>query len=231
MAFHHCDLLLHRGGGGLFVHGNDIDALKRRLAKHRGVSEIIKFENEPDCIAFYGDPAHKGTQIEALDYYIDVSDVSGAVSVFKKLPKEVRGDLTPEEFENEQFCERDLEEYLQVHLDKVEAGLKLIGRQYSTKVGPIDLFAKAKNGDLVILELKKGRAADKVFGQICRYMGCIKTEQSQRGPAVRGYIVGREIDEKLRYAAKVLADGVIRMQTFELNGRLGEADWVRVSTE
>ena len=94
MAFHHCDLLLERGEGGLYVDGEGMDKLKRRLAKHKGVSEIIEFRNEPDCIASYGDTEIKGTQIDALEYYVDVSDVKNAVKVFKKLPKEVRGEMT-----------------------------------------------------------------------------------------------------------------------------------------
>jgi hypothetical protein len=229
LAFHHCDLLLQRGRSGLYVDGGNIDALKRRLAKYQGVSEIIEFENEPDCIAFYGDPEHKGTQIEALEYYIDISDVKNAVKVFKKLPKEVRGDMTPEEFEKEQFLEADLEDHLEEHLDEVEPGLKLVGRQHPTKVGPIDLFAKAKNGDLVVLELKKGRASDAVFGQICRYIGCIKSEQAKKGPAVRGYIVGRQVDVKLLYAAKVVPEGVVRLQTFELKADKGKEGWIRIA--
>jgi len=231
MAFHHCDLLLDRGHGGLFVNGGNVDALKRRLTKHKGVSEIIEFENVPDCIAFYGDTEHSGTQIEALEYYIDVSDVKNAVAVVRKLSRQVRGEMTPEEFEKSQFLEKDLEDHLLEHLEKVEPGLKFKGRQYSTKVGPIDLFAEAENGDLVVIELKKGRAADKVFGQICRYMGCIMSEQPQKGPDVRGYIVGREVDTKLRYAAKVVATGVIRLQTFEFKGEKGKEDWIHVSGE
>jgi hypothetical protein len=229
LAFHHCDQLLQRGQGGLYVDGADIDRLKRRLSKHKGASEIIEFRNEPDCIASHGDPERTGTQIDALEYYVDVSDVKNAVKVFKKLPKEVRGEMTPEEFEKAQFLERDLEDHLQKHLEKIEAGLKLIARQHSTKVGPIDLFAKAKNGDLVVLELKKGRAADKVFGQICRYMGCIMSEQTKKGQKVRGYIVGREVDEKLQYAAKVVEAGLIGLQVFEFKGEKGKEDWIDVA--
>ena len=106
LALHHCDLLLQRGQGGLYVAGDDVDALKAKLAKQKGVSEIIEFESEPDCIAFYGDPEHKGTQLEALDYYVDVSDVDKAVMVYKKLPRAVRGDLTPEEFEKDHSSKR-----------------------------------------------------------------------------------------------------------------------------
>jgi RecB family endonuclease NucS len=119
----------------------------------------------------------------------------------------------------------------QAGLDKIEWGLKLLGRQYPTKVGPIDLFAEAKNGDLVVIELKKGRVADKVFGQVCRYIDCVKSEQSKRGPAVRGYIVGRELDIKLQYAATVVPAGVVRLQTFEHEGEEGKEDWIQVFTK
>jgi hypothetical protein len=230
LAFHHCDLLLRRGEGSLYVHSGDIERLKRRLAKHKGVSEIIEFRTSADYVASLSDSERSGTQIDALEYYIDVSDVENAVKIYKKLPKAVRGDKTPEEFEAEQFLEEHLEDYLQDHLDKIEPGLKLIGRQHSTKVGPVDLFARAKNGDLVVLELKKGRAADKVFGQICRYMGCIKSEQPKKSPKkVRGYIVGREVDEKLQYAAKVVDAGLIGLQVFEFKGEKGKEDWIQIA--
>lgn len=232
MAFHHCDLLLERTQGKIYLPGENIDELKRRLEAHKGVSEIIDFKgSEPDVIAFYGDPDRKGTQIDALEHYIDVSDVENAVKVYRKLPKEVRGEATPEEFEKSQFLEKDLEDHLEKHLDKIEAGLKLIGRQYKTVVGSIDLFAEAENGDLVVIELKKGLAADKVFGQICRYMGCKKLEQPSKGAKkIRGYIVGREIDTKLGYAAKVVDSGLIGLQVFEFEGGKGKADWIRISS-
>ena len=231
MAFHHCDLLLERMQGKIYVHGDKIDQLRRRLETHKGVSEIIDFKNsEPDVIAFYGDPEKKGTQMDALEHYIDVSDVENAVKIYRKLPKDVRGEATPEDFEQAQLLEKDLEDYLEKHLDKIESGLKLVERQHKTTVGSIDLFAEAKNGDLVVIELKKGLAADKVFGQICRYMGCKKSEQSSKGAKkVRGYIVGREIDIKLNYAAKVVDSGLIGLQVFEFKGEEGKEDWIQVS--
>ena len=70
MAFHHCDLLLHRGQGGLFVNSSDVDALTSRLSKHKGVSEIIEFENEPDCIAFYVGSSRVDLQACKLEYSI-----------------------------------------------------------------------------------------------------------------------------------------------------------------
>ena len=68
-----------------------------------------------------------------------------------------------------------------------------------------------------------------MFGQICRYMGCLKSEQSNKGPKIRGYIVGREIDIKLNYAAKVVDTELIGLQVFEFKGEKGKGDWIQIA--
>lgn len=230
LAFHRCDLLLERRTDRLSVTKTNVDALWKALAAHKGEAESIEFKDEPDTIAFYGDPEKLPTKLEALDYYVDISDVKKAVEVYKKIPADLRGDMTPEEFEKAQFLEKHLEEFLEKHLDLIEPGLKKIGRQFSTTVGPIDLYGRAKNGDLIVIELKKGRAADKVFGQICRYMGCIKEDHAKKSETVRGFIVGREMDEKLKYAVKAVPVGLVALQVFEFKGEKGKEDWIQVST-
>lgn len=228
LAFHRCDLLLDRRTDQLSVSPENADDLKTMLELYKGEAEPIQFNDEPDTIAFYGDPTRVPTKLEALDYYMDVSDVEKAVEAYRKLPEEVRGKQTPEEFEKEQFLEKHLEEYLEKRLDKIESGLKMIGRQHKTEVGPIDLYARATNGDLVVIELKKGRAADKVFGQICRYIGCIKEDHAAEGENVRGYIIGREVDDKLKYATKAVPPGLVSLQVFDFKGEKGKEDWIRV---
>jgi len=47
-----------------------------------------------------------------------------------------------------------------------------VGQQYQTDTGPIDVLAIRKDKkELLVLELKKGRASDVVVGQALRYMG------------------------------------------------------------
>ena len=48
----------------------------------------------------------------------------------------------------------------------------------------------------MVIELKKGRAADKVFGQLSRYMGWVKKNLA-KDAEVSGMIVGSNIDDKL----------------------------------
>ena len=90
------------------------------------------------------------------------------------------------------------------------------GRQYSTTVGPIDLLAiDTKTGEYVVIELKKGRSADKVYGQCSRYMGWIRKNLAAKGVKVHGVIVARAIDDKLK-AARDAHDTNVYLIEFEM---------------
>jgi len=77
------------------------------------------------------------------------------------------------------------------------------GIEYPTGVGPIDILATDTDGNFVVFELKLSRGADRVVGQISRYMGWIKKNVAN-GKDVRGVIVASAMDEKLKYAALVV---------------------------
>lgn len=77
------------------------------------------------------------------------------------------------------------------------------GVEFQTDVGPIDILAKANNGDLYVFELKLGRGPDAALGQILRYMGWIK-EHVAGDRGVYGVIVASDISTKLKYAATVV---------------------------
>jgi len=64
----------------------------------------------------------------------------------------------------------------------------------------LDLLAKHKtDGRCLVIELKLDREADKVVGQILRYMGEVRIHRSG-GSAVEGLIICRTADEGLVYA-------------------------------
>lgn len=54
---------------------------------------------------------------------------------------------------------------------------------------------------LVVLELKRGRPADRVIGQVARYMGWVRMHLATNGQSVEGIVVAHEHDDRLRYAA------------------------------
>ena len=72
-------------------------------------------------------------------------------------------------------------------------------------VGRLDILAVDGTGRLVVIELKAGRADDRVCGQILRYMGWVK-ENIARGREVRGIIVANEFSESLKLASKAATE-------------------------
>lgn len=84
-----------------------------------------------------------------------------------------------------------------------EAG-EMIGQQYPSDTGPIDILAKSKDGKTwLVIELKKGRTSDAVVGQIQRYMGYVKEELAEPNQQVKGAIIGLEADNRLKRALSV----------------------------
>lgn len=81
---------------------------------------------------------------------------------------------------------------------------EIIGQQYPSDTGPIDILAVSKDGkELLVVELKKGRASDNVVGQVQRYMGYVLSELVEDGQTVRGAIIALEQDKRIEQALKV----------------------------
>ena len=76
----------------------------------------------------------------------------------------------------------------------------LVGQQYNTDAGPIDILAISKDKKrLLVIELKRGRASDAVVGQILRYMGFVRDQIAEPGQAIEGAIIALEDDKKLQW--------------------------------
>ena len=81
---------------------------------------------------------------------------------------------------------------------------EIIGQQYPSDTGPIDILAISKNGsELLVVELKKGCASDNGIGQVQRYMGCVLSELVEEGQTVHGAIIALEQDKRIEQALKV----------------------------
>jgi restriction system protein len=100
--------------------------------------------------------------------------------------------------------EKHLEDFLVSNWDSTELGRKyniytvdgeIVGQQYPSDTGPIDILAISKDGtELLVVELKKGRASDVVVGQIQRYMGYVLDELAEPNQRVKGVIIALEDD-------------------------------------
>lgn len=109
--------------------------------------------------------------------------------------------------------EKHLEDFLVNNWASTELGKKydivaeegeIIGQQYPSDTGPIDILAISKDKtEYLVVELKKGRASDAVVGQIQRYMGYVLEDLSEPGQGVRGVIIALEDDLRLKRALRV----------------------------
>lgn len=78
------------------------------------------------------------------------------------------------------------------------------GQQYPADNGFIDILAISKDRrELLVVELKKGRASDAVVGQIQRYMGYVFEELADDNQKVKGIIIALDDDPKIRRALAV----------------------------
>ncbi len=99
---------------------------------------------------------------------------------------------------------------------------ELIGQQYVTGAGTIDILAQSRDGSrLLIVELKRGRASDVVVGQVLRYMGCVKDEIAELGQSVEGAIIALEDDKKLKWALSAVPG--VRFLRYQVSFQLVEA--------
>lgn len=174
---------------------------RKYLDRYGAEGTYITFADEKEFLAWMGDPNAMPSQQTALDIYVSRNDIEAAAATAKNMgatASEVRS------FKRMLISEKTLEDNIEKNFDelgkRIGRTLELVGRQYPTTVGPIDLLGRdKKTGQYVVIELKRGRSADKVFGQLSRYMGWVKKNLAG-GCEVAGAIVAARIDDKLRSA-------------------------------
>ena len=124
--------------------------------------------------------------------------------------------------------EKHLEDFLVQNWKSTELGKtydiyeeegEMVGQQYPSDTGPIDILAISKDKkELLVVELKKGRVSDMVVGQIQRYMGYVKDELSEPNQTVRGVIIAFEDDVRIHRALSVAQN--IEFYTYKIQFKL-----------
>lgn len=189
------------------------------MKRERADGQFIAFESKKDWMAFFGDPAKPPNKATALTYYTDTAQLDMVRQVLDEM-----GGYTEEEkrrYLSMIVNEQTVEDILERNMDLIEPGMTLVKRQLETEVGRIDLFARDKHGTFTIIELKKERTDDDVFGQLSRYLGwCKKTKA--RTQNVRGIIVAKQIGRKL-WAAADGHDTPVELMEYDLRMSLEKA--------
>lgn len=141
-------------------------------------------------------------------------------------PSELAADMVDEStslelteyVESSLSLERDLEDQIVSHLDALEPGLTLVSRQVRSEVGILDLLAKSRDGQTVIIELKAGEAKDSSIGQIARYVGWYREKE---GAAARAILVASGFPQPVRWAAKAIPG--LRLVTYQVQFNFKDA--------
>lgn len=162
-----------------------------------------------------------------------VSDISKYAEEIEKL---IAGNRPPTLISTDQTVEdpaifaleKQLEDFLVQNWKQTELGKnydiyeedgELVGQQYQSDTGPIDILSISKDKkELLVVELKKGRASDSVVGQIQRYMGYVQEELAEEGQEVKGVIIALEDDLKIRRALSVTKN--IEFYRYQVSFRL-----------
>ncbi|MCK5272913.1 MAG: DUF1016 family protein [Sedimentisphaerales bacterium] len=131
----------------------------------------------------------------------------GTVSNITKHAEEIENLLAenPPPIDHLEFVlEKHLEDFLVHNWKQTELGKnydiyeedgELVGQQYPSDTGPMDILAISKDKkEILVVELKKGKASDSVVGQIQRYMGYAMEELAEKDQIVKGVIIALKDD-------------------------------------
>ena len=124
--------------------------------------------------------------------------------------------------------EKHLEDFLVQNWHHTELGKnydiyeedgEIVGQQYPSDTGPIDILAISKDKkEILVVELKKGRVSDVVIGQIQRYMGYVLEELAEDNQKVKGVVIAFEDDIKIHRALSVAPN--IDFYTYKISFKL-----------
>ena len=131
---------------------------------------------------------------------------------------EVAGELIRERKEGRLFeIERHLQDSLRAEIAQLELGLELIdgGSERAVDSGFIDITASDRDGNLVVIELKRGKAGREAIGQILGYMGDLLREEP--GRQVRGLLVAADFDQSCQSAAAFVPQLSLKRYRFQFS--------------
>lgn len=181
------EILPHRRTVKWFGHTIQRSEMSQSLQNSTGsigtVSDVSKYADELEKLVF----GKRGPSIVATDAAIED-------------PSTFALEEHLEEFLVQNWKQTDFGK----NYDIFEEDGEVAGQQYPTDTGPIDILAVSKDRkELLVVELKKGRASDAVVGQVQRYMGFVQEEIAEEGQTVRGVIIAAEDHLSIRRALQV----------------------------
>ncbi|MFN0304474.1 MAG: endonuclease NucS domain-containing protein [Burkholderiales bacterium] len=91
------------------------------------------------------------------------------------------------------ILEREVQVYLSQNLHLLGVpDLQLVSVEYAVDVGRIDILARGKYGEFLVIETKRGTGTREDVGQVLSYLGAV--QQQNPGARVMGLLVAASID-------------------------------------
>ena len=115
----------------------------------------------------------------------------------------------------EDLLEYHIEQYIVQHFQSLFPGwmlfsgtpvLQTSGVRVRTEAGEIDFLCLDEQQNLVIIELKRGKAPDTIVTQLDRYMAWVRTHIATEEQTVRGMILARSLDKRLHWILATRTD-------------------------
>jgi restriction system protein len=225
------DIVICPDGKGLYYTGEvtgDYKYIKEGPLPHRREVEwySISIERSEMSPELQASTRSSGTTCQITNYAKEIDSFLAG----ENLPSLIAKDQTVED-PSVFALEKHLEDFLVQNWKHTVFGEKysiyeeegeLVGQQYPSDTGPIDILAISKdNKELLVIELKKGRASDNVLGQLQRYMGYVVEELAEKDQVVKGVIIALEEDIRLRRALAVSQN--IEFYRYQVNFKLFKA--------
>jgi endonuclease len=163
-------LVLIKGDGSISIHQNKLVRPTNYMVGSRIGTEIS--ENTLIMRAFKSRPDEKISV-----FFSEIQDI-------KRYSIEISNDLRLS------GSEKDLNEILMQDLSMIEKGLKPINQQQHFRKGVCDIIAEDKDGNFVVIELKRRQADYASVTQLQRYM---KEVEKLKGIKTRGILLAPEI--------------------------------------
>lgn len=207
------DIILSPNGKGSYFVGevvSDYYYIKSEILPHRRKVNWFSVQIERSAMseALRNSTGSVGTISNVTQYADEIQELIGVIDQHSKVAVDSQiEDATV-------FAlEKHLEDFLVKNWKQTELGKlydiyeedgELVGQQYPSDTGPLDILAISKDkSTLLVVELKRGRVSDNVVGQIQRYMGYVKEELAEPHQTVKGVIIGLEDDVRIRRALAV----------------------------
>jgi hypothetical protein len=199
-----------------------IEALREHISKHEAIQKLhhrlttsLNFKDEQyrwmtQNVIYVGARAFAKQMADSVETHVPYITPDDNLQSTTEVSNESTGFFAYEEHLEEYIVKNwsniNFGEELQIYID--EGGSE--GQQYTTDVGIIDILALDKDGNYVVIELKRAESGYKVIGQVLNYMGWVYEKLAEpEGKTVRGMVVVGKADKTLKAALSQVADKVI----------------------